>query len=88
MYGNVHYRPKHTKHVYPYWYAEHRLVMEQILGRPLDTREIVHHKNGIKNDNSPANLELCMKFQPPSQRVVDIVAYCRDILSKYNEYSE
>ncbi|MCK9571435.1 HNH endonuclease [Candidatus Pacearchaeota archaeon] len=62
--------------------------MEQILGRPLDTREIVHHKNGIKNDNSPANLELCMKFQPPSQRVVDIVAYCRDILSKYNEYSE
>ena len=37
---------------------EHRLVMEDKLGRPLLHKEIVHHKNEDKKDNSPENLEL------------------------------
>ena len=37
---------------------EHRIVAERIIGRRLRRGEVVHHRNGVKSDNRPANLEV------------------------------
>lgn len=36
----------------------HRVVVEKTLGRKLDAGEVVHHINGVRDDNRPENLEV------------------------------
>ena len=57
------------------WVMQHRLVMSRKLGRDLEPHERVHHRNAIRSDNDPDNLELwTVKHKdPPGARVVDVV---------------
>ena len=84
-------RPKKVKkdrHGYVYTYRpgsskksrvqvqEHRLVMEKVLGRNLTKDETVHHKNGIRHDNRPENLELWASRHGKGQRASDLIPFC------------
>jgi hypothetical protein len=57
--------------------------MEQILGRPLEPHESIHHKNGVRDDNRPENLELWSKRQLAGQRVTDLLEFARWVLATY-----
>jgi hypothetical protein len=59
------------------------LVMEAKLGRNLYENETVHRRNGVKDDNRPANLGLWVRPQPSGIRVDDALDWARTILRRY-----
>jgi len=52
------FQPNHPYASKKGWVQEHRLVMEQYLGRYITREEIVHHINKLKTDNRIENLML------------------------------
>ena len=59
-YAVVYDHPNRTKHNYV---LEHRVVIENHIGRLLKEDEVVHHKDGNKKNNSIDNLELMLDYE-------------------------
>ena len=67
---------------------EHILLAEECLGRHPLPDETVHHVNGVRDDNRPANLEVWTRPQPSGLRARDALAWAREIIRRYPDLDE
>lgn len=77
------YAPEHPNSRRNGTVLQHVMVMSSLLGRPLAANENVHHRNGIRDDNRPENLELWTTSQPPGQRVSEKLSWATSFVAQY-----
>lgn len=76
--------PEHPNARQGGWVREHVKVMAEALGRPLRKGETVHHRNGVRGDNRPENLQLmALGLHPAGQSVEDLLAFAKEIIARY-----
>ena len=73
-------RPDHPNATTNGYVLEHRLVMAEFLGRPLEAGEVVHHRDGDKTNNAVENLEVLPGHSEHNRvhgRIVDLAVLTR-----------
>lgn len=61
------FKPDHPACASDGYVPEHRLVVEKLLGRFLTGIEVVHHKDGNRQNNKISNLQLCANHKEHMQ---------------------
>lgn len=66
--------------------VEHRVIMENHLGRQLYPWEIIHHINGIKDDNRIENLELLPNNTQYNKKIQEVYLENQRLKQEIIEY--
>ena len=85
------YSPNHPRKTKAGYVLEHRLIVEKKIGRYLNSKEVIHHINHIKNDNRIENLQLCQDSSEHGHihkpRILKVCVWCgKEFFRKENPY--
>lgn len=93
--GYLNYQSRKKNPIIPKNTYAHRAVMQQLVGRKLESSEIVCHQNFDKLHNCPFNLMLtnCVAFNPSNSkrdpytgRLISALEYEERYNKKYDDY--